>query len=252
MQIIGHRGWRGKYPENSLLGFEELVKSGVNAVELDVIITKDREILVSHEPWFDDGYCISKSRENLFRLDTGEIQQIDCGSKIHSRFPDQKKVKSIKPLFKDLIALWDKLHVKPYIALEVKSESHLYGSYQPFPEEFARLLVDFEKEYLQNYDYFVQSFDPFFLKIYHALKPETKTGLLIEYKTDLENDLRTLGYTPDFYNPDHVLLNDDLVTRIEKSSIGICTWTVNTMKEYNRIKDYPIAGLITDFPERFI
>ena len=65
MKIIGHRGWRGKYPENSLNGFEALSKLGVNALELDVIITKDKEILVSHEAWFDLNYCTSKSEANL-------------------------------------------------------------------------------------------------------------------------------------------------------------------------------------------
>lgn len=250
--VIGHRGWRGKYPENSLLGFEKLAQLGVFAVELDVVITQDGKLLVSHEPWFDGQYCNTPYNQNLYRLSAAEIQKIDCGTKIDNRFPEQTKVRTVKPLFKDLIALWDSLDMKPMIALEIKSESHLYGSYQPFPVKFAQLLIDFEKEYLEQYDYFVQSFDPFFLKTYHKMHPNTKTGLLVENKIDVEKDLQTLGYTPDFYNPEHVLLNDDSVSKIRNANCEIYTWTVNEKIDYNRLLSYPLEGIITDYPERFI
>ena len=251
MKIIGHRGWRGKFPENALLGFQELCKQGVLAVELDVVVTKDNQLLVSHEPWFDGQYCESEFARNFYRLTAQEIQKTDCGSRLDARFPEQLKTKTIKPLFKDLIALWDKLGVKPMIALEVKSESHLYGSYQPFPEAFAQLLIDFENTYLQGFDYFVQSFDSFFLKTYHAMNPTVKTGLLVEYKADVEIDLQQLGYIPNYYNPEHVLLNDVSVKKITEQGCQIFTWTVNKIEDYNRIKKYPLLGVITDYPERF-
>ena len=177
MKIIGHRGWRGSYPENSLLGFKELANLGVQAVELDIIITKDQEILVSHEPWFDPSYCSAATKNNLYRIDSNQIAEIDCGSKLYDRFPGQLKTKTVKPLFKDLIKLWGSLDVKPFLALEVKSESRFYGSYQPFPRDFAQLLIEFEAKYLNGFDYFVQSFDPYFLKTYHSLQPNTSTGL---------------------------------------------------------------------------
>ena len=250
--IIGHRGWRGKFPENSIFGFEELCRLGVYAVELDVVITKDKQLLVSHEPWFDGQYCESQFNQNLYRLSASAIQEVDCGSRVDRRFPDQTKFKTVKPLFKDVIAVWDKLGIKPMIALEVKSESHLYGSYQPFPEEFSQLLIDFEVKYLQGYDYFVQSFDAFFLKTYHKLKPNTKTGLLVENTADIEKDLLLLNYTPNFYNPEHILLNDVSVNKILNFGCEIYTWTVNDEQDYTRLLDYPLKGIITDYPERFV
>lgn len=249
--IIGHRGWRGKYPENSLLGFEELAKAGVNAVELDVVVTQEGELLVSHEAHFDAQYCNTKYPRNLSELTAAEIQKVDCGSKLDPRFPHQLKVKTVKPTFKELITLWERLGVKPFIALEVKSESRLYGYYQPFPTEFAQIVKRFEEKYLVGYDYFIQSFDPYFLKSYHAISGATPTGLLVEYAADFKTDIGRLGYLPDFYNPDHVLLTPDLVNEVKDHGVGIYTWTVNEPKDYDRLLPLGLRGVITDYPERF-
>lgn len=250
-KIIGHRGWRGKYPENSLEGFKALHTAGVDALELDIVVSKNNELIVSHEAWFDHTYCLSNKKDNLYQLSVPEIQEVDCGSKPHPRFLEQKKSRTFKPTLKELVALWKDLGSTPFIALEVKSESELYGSFQPFPEHFAALLVEFEKEYLSQFSYFVQSFDALFLKTYHQINGKTKTGLLVESTANLEQDLDFLAYQPEYYNPEHVLLNDVLVKKLKDLGIKTTTWTVNTHKDFNRLKDYELEGIITDFPEKF-
>ncbi|MCX6297040.1 MAG: glycerophosphodiester phosphodiesterase family protein, partial [Bacteroidetes bacterium] len=57
IEIHGHRGFRGKYPENTLTAFKEAAKAGVDYIELDVIISKDSQVVVSHEPWFNATTC---------------------------------------------------------------------------------------------------------------------------------------------------------------------------------------------------
>jgi len=252
MKIIGHRGWRGKYPENSLTGFKKLNELGVHAVEIDVVVSKERELIISHEAWFDLTYCLAESEQNLFQLSTEEIQKIDCGSKIHPRFMDQEKFFSPKPTLKQAVDLWNQFEVKPFVALEVKSEPQYYGYYQPYASDFAHILNDFEEEHLSEFDYFTQSFDPVFLKTYHKINPKQNKGLLVEYKANLLDDLDFLNFKPQYYNPEHVLLNDKLVSSLESLSIKTTTWTVNTHEEYSKIKDYPLEGVITDYPERFI
>lgn len=250
-RVLGHRGWRGLYPENSLIGFEKLSLAGIDAVELDIVITKDKEILVSHEPWFDLQYCKAKSPSNIYQSTLSAIQKIDCGSKIDTRFPNQLKVASVKPKFSSLIELWNSLGVKPFLALEVKSESKLYGSCQPFALEFAEILLSFEKQYLSDFEYFIQSFDPFFLKTYHSINPKKETGLLLENRVDLYHSLDFLQYKPTFINPEHVLLTDNLMYTLQSENLKTHTWTVNTWEDYLRIKDYPLEGIISDYPELF-
>ena len=105
---------------------------------------------------------------------------------------------------------------------------------------------------MSRYQYFVQSFDPIFLKTYHELRPHQKTGFLVEKVALPEKHLDFLGYQPDFFNPEHILLTDQLMKELDQFKIDVYTWTVNTQKEYDKIADYPLNGVITDYPERFI
>ena len=56
--IQGHRGFRGLYPENSVIGFKKSIDIGVNTIELDVVISKDYRVVVSHEPWISSHICV--------------------------------------------------------------------------------------------------------------------------------------------------------------------------------------------------
>jgi glycerophosphoryl diester phosphodiesterase len=252
MKILGHRGWRGKYPENSLIGFDAVSRLAISGVELDVIINKKGELLVSHEPWFDLAYCQTKEETNLFRLATESIQQVDCGTKFYPNFPNQLKLNTVKPLFSSLVAMWNYLEVKPFIALEVKSETKRYGSYQSFAKPFAEALIKFEKDYLKGFDYFVQSFDPYFLKVYHQLKLGQETGLLVENKIALQEDLDFLGYRPNFYNPEHLLLEPTICQQIIEKGMEIYTWTVNQKDLEHQLSQMGVTGLISDYPELFV
>ena len=95
----GHRGCRGLFPENTLTGFREAIRLGVNTLELDIAVSKDLQLVVSHEPYMHPDFCLkpngqplleSESRTfNFFNMEYEEIKQFDCGSKIHPRFPAQ-------------------------------------------------------------------------------------------------------------------------------------------------------------------
>ena len=75
----GHRGARGLFPENSILAFINALKYPVTTLELDVVISKDHHVVVSHEPWFSDEICEECPYENnLYRLNLDQIQSIDC------------------------------------------------------------------------------------------------------------------------------------------------------------------------------
>ena len=66
-KIYGHRGCRGLYPENTITGFEKAIELGVDGIEIDVVVNKDSQLIISHEPFIDTNYCIvlKSSSENL-------------------------------------------------------------------------------------------------------------------------------------------------------------------------------------------
>ena len=101
MDIQGHRGCRGLHPENSLPAFEKALELKVKTLELDVVVSKDHKVVVSHEPYMSHeialdlfGNEITPKLEmafNLYTMSYDSIKLYDCGSKKHPRFPFQKK-----------------------------------------------------------------------------------------------------------------------------------------------------------------
>ena len=112
LDIQGHRGARGLLPENSIRGFIRAIDLGVTTLELDLCVTRDRKVVVSHEPYISHEICLDPNRSmisedtarslNIFEMTYEQVAQYDCGSLMHTRFPSQGKVKVIKPLLSEV------------------------------------------------------------------------------------------------------------------------------------------------------
>ena len=106
--IQGHRGCRGLFPENSLPAFAHALKIGVRVLEMDVCISSDGQVVVSHEPVMNalyttkpDGNPVLKSEEasfNLYQMPYSEIKKFDVGMRGNSLFLEQVKMAAHKPL----------------------------------------------------------------------------------------------------------------------------------------------------------
>ena len=105
-KIFGHRGCRGIYPENTIEGFKKAIAFGVDGIELDVVVNKNQELVISHESYIDTNYCLTNKIDteslNIYKMNISEIQDIDCGSKFVKEFPNQLKVKKKNQLIKNL------------------------------------------------------------------------------------------------------------------------------------------------------
>ena len=96
IDVQGHRGCRGLYPENSLIGFQKAIELGVQTLELDVVISKDNKVVVSHEPFMNHEIALdafgneiletNEKQFNLYHMPYDSIKLYDCGTKIHPRF----------------------------------------------------------------------------------------------------------------------------------------------------------------------
>src|ERR1700722_10115930 len=109
--IYGHRGARGLFPENTLEGFRYAAGLGIYGIEMDVVISADKKVVVSHEPWMNPKTCTKPDnskinflrRKNLYRMDYETIKQYDCGLRGNIGFPEQKKMAAYKPLLGEVI-----------------------------------------------------------------------------------------------------------------------------------------------------
>ena len=85
--LSGHRGWRGKYPENTMLGFREVLKLDIDAIEMDVHMTADYEIVVCHDA---DLSRTTNSKGLIYRLTLEEVRKADAGIKFGEQFKGEK------------------------------------------------------------------------------------------------------------------------------------------------------------------
>lgn len=255
----GHRGARGLYPENTTAGMQEALKYPISTLELDVVVSQDNQVVVSHEPWMSAEICQSEGKDikdkehNLYRMTYEEIQKFDCGSKKHPRFPDQQKAVEGKPRLKDLLITSEALikNLKRNIAynIEIKStpEDEKAG-YQPSVENFSEVVVKAILGVIPASRFTIQSFDWRVLKYLHRKYPEIKLVALLEGPIKPEAILRELGFKPHVFSPYFKELQPAHVTFFHQRKILVIPWTVNTVPEMKMVKALGVDGIITDYP----
>lgn len=263
--LQGHRGARGLRPENTIPAFILALDSGVTTVEMDLAITKDHQIIVSHEPWMSAEICLQangksikekdQQKFNIYKMDYAQVQQYDCGSKGNERFPEQVKSVQPKPLLSEVIAAIED-HIRSRTQyevdynIEIKTTEDGDGKFHPTPEVFSDLVYNLLDQYLPLERVVIQSFDFRVLKYWHQKYPTVRLAALVENTKSIESNLKELGFKPSIYSPYFELLSKEKVKDLQRQKIRVIPWTVNEEKDMKRIKDMGVDGFITDYPDR--
>jgi glycerophosphoryl diester phosphodiesterase len=258
--LQGHRGARGLLPENTIESCLEALKWGVDGLEIDVVVSKDGQIIVSHEPWmsplicsFPDGKPVNTEGVRLLDLNYEDIKKYDCGLRGHPKFLQQKPVKCYKPTFYDLV---NEVHnsskkpLKPFFNIEIKSLSAYYRRYVPTPNEFVKLLKAPLSTMPEN-SFYISSFDPQVLRVVKREMPKIPLAFLTENTLSVALNIRRLGFIPDMYSPYHRFISPKTVKIAHKLRMKVVTWTVNDVKTAQKLKNWGVDGIITDYPNLF-
>jgi len=264
IDLQGHRGCRGLMPENTIPGFLKTLDIGVTTLEMDLVISGDDQVVVSHEPFFSHeistgpgGEIITKENErsfNMYHMTYDSIAGFDVGLKPHSRFPKQKKIEAVKPLFLDVVKevehyVVQKELAKPFYNIEIKRNPNYDTIYHPNGRKFAELVLKAVSNSGVKERVVIQSFDPESLQIVRELDAEIPLVLLVENSMSSEQNLDILGFTPAIYSPEHVLANASLVEFCKLNNMELIPWTVNDKNEMKRLIELGVDGIITDYPD---
>ncbi|PWS30853.1 glycerophosphodiester phosphodiesterase family protein [Pedobacter paludis] len=261
--IQGKAGARGIMPENTIEGMLKAMDLGVTTLEMDAVISKDKQVVLSQEPYFNNeislmpnGKPISfkdQKKYNIYKMDYDEVKKFDVGSKVHARFPGQMKFKAYKPLLAetiDKVEAYAKEHklAKPVYSIETKTIKNGDNEFQPEPAEFVDLIMDIVNAKKISKRVIIESFDMRTLQYLHEKYPKIQTSLLIDEKEPFEGYIEKLGFTPTIYSPYSVLVGKGLVDRCHEMGVKIIPWTVNTVKEIKYFMSLGVDGVITDYP----
>ncbi|GGG14195.1 glycerophosphoryl diester phosphodiesterase [Pontibacter amylolyticus] len=264
--LEGHRGARGLMPENTIPAMIRALDLGVTTLEMDTHITKDRRVVLSHDPYINhehdlqpDGSEIpaaDKHKYVLYQMDYATIKSFDAGSKFYDKFPQQEKLPAYKPLLSDLIDsvqtyLQQNELPQVYYNIETKSKPSGDGKLHPAPDEFVDLLMEvIEAKGIAEW-VIIQSFDVRTLQVLHRRYPHIKTSLLVENVKGLNKNLEALGFLPDIYSPYYRLVTPKLIKDCHEKGMKVVPWTINELQEMKRLKEMGVDGLISDYPNLY-
>ena len=268
IEIHGHRGARGYFPENTVTSFIEAIKMGVNILELDVVISKDLQVVVSHEAWMNDIFCTkpdgteveenSREKYNLFTMDYSEILKYDCGKRGNTAFPLQEAIAEHKPLLSEVIKALNTFTGENKLPpvkfnIEIKTEEgEKDGVFNPDPKTFVNLVYkEISKQHILKRCN-LQSFDVRILQEIKKKDKEIEIAFLVENKDGFESNLKRLGFVPDTYSPEYILVDEELVKWVQERNMKLIPWTVNETKDIKRMIDLGVDGIISDYPDRVL
>ncbi len=237
-KIYGHRGCKGTYPENTLLGFRKAIEHGVDGIELDVHMTKDGEIVVIHDETLDrttDGIGYIKD------LTLEEIKQYSAGNRFSHlpHFEEEIWSQERVPTLKEVLEL-----LAPYsIELNIEFKTYLF-EYEGI-EKKVHQLVDL---YGNQREVIYSSFYLPTLLTMKKINPDANIAWLLNESMPPQQDyLKSIPLSALHVSKQAVFSH----TNFSKDNIlPLCVWTVNEQEEIKRLLGLNIKTIITDFPEK--
>ena len=260
----GHRGCRGLLPENTIPAFIKAMDY-VSTLECDIVISKDKQVIVSHDPWIEasicshpDGRPVTEAEEKDIRildLTYEELKRYDCGLRGHKRFPNQAPMAVFKPSMNDMVLEVDQYCKEqkkplPWYDIEIKSLPSWYGKFTPEPEEYVAIVLSEIEELGIANRLNLQSFDINILEEVHKQNDKIKLAYLIENLAGFEKNMQKLSFTPEIYSPYYRFVTKKLAKKVHAKGMQLIPWTVNEVKDMKKMIQAGVDGIITDYPNR--
>ena len=233
MKVTAHRGYSGRYPENTMLAFEKAAEAGADEIELDVQLSRDGRVVIFHD-------------ETLERL-TGEKGWIR-----DYRFEELVKFNTARQVYGDKYGFNPVPSLDEYFAwvkntnivtnIELKNGRFYYEGLE---EKTIALISQFGLEERV----FFSSFNHVSLLKCKRIRPVIKCGVLVGGAMAPGNAgfyVRSNGL--DFYHPDFKSVNDEVVANCNAHGVGINVWTVDDIDNLLKMQEWNCRGVITNFP----
>ncbi len=277
MKVIAHRGYCGKYPENTMLAFKKAVEAGCDEIELDVQLTKDGKVVVIHDETIDrvtngSGLVRDYTLEELQKFHAGSVFGDQYGFVNIPSFEEycqwaagQKVTTNIE--LKTGIFYYEELEEKTIEIIRKYGleEKVMFSSFNPLslieakriaPEIPCGFLVDaplgnagyYCKKY--GFEFFHPNganFNPLSLIEAKRIAPEIPCGFLVD--APLGNaGYYCKKYGFEFFHPNGAKLTQEAWESCKKHGVGINAWTINDMGVLEKLYDWDCAGAITNYP----
>jgi glycerophosphoryl diester phosphodiesterase len=249
IQVHGHRGARAVFPENTIPAFAYAIDQGADAVELDVVVTKDDVPVICHDPVLNPKICRGPDdRRVIRRLTFAELREWDCGSLVNTQFPKQNLVPGARvPALDEVLGLASRGSF--LFNIEAKTGR---PELDPTPAGFARLLLKSIDRHNLRPRVIVQSFDFRILLAMKQIAPDIRLAAL--YEDGRLGDFVRIAQSASaqIIAPRRDLVTAARVSAAHSADLQVIPWTANTPAEWDVLITAGIDGIITDDPATLI
>ncbi|HEY2811229.1 MAG TPA: glycerophosphodiester phosphodiesterase family protein [Rhabdochlamydiaceae bacterium] len=262
IEVQGHRGARGVRPENTLPSFAAAIEAGADALEMDLLLTKEGEIVIYHDENINsqliaylDGSPVSSS-PLVHELSLQQIKQFDCGRLVNPAFPMQKQMPGTQiPTLEELFVFLKTSslpHAKDIrLNLEIKRNPFFPQITAPC-EEIVKKLLATVKAHGMSSRVSYSSFDPEVLYVLRKHAPNATIAFLREASltgmVDIAKSLKAKTVSPD-----HELIHSAQdIRNLQQLGFRVVLWTVNEPQRWKELIEWGVDGIITDYPEELV
>lgn len=249
--VHGHRGARAVRPENTLPAFEYAISAGADVLELDLWVTADDVLVVSHDPLINTTICTGPEGERTIRrLTLEQVRQWDCGSKKNPEFPRQEPAPGARiPTLDEVLALAPRGAF--WFNIEMKSQP-ARPELQPEPDKYAQLVASAIRKHRLENRVIVQSFDFRLLRALRQIAPGLRRAALYAgLARDFTELAREAGEAP-IVSPHYSLVTPERVKAAHAAGLQVVPWTANTPEVWDRLIEAGVDAIITDDPKALI
>ena len=231
--IIAHRGASAYYPENTLVSFEKPILMGADMIELDVQLTKDREVVVFHDKKI---MRCTNGKGRIADYTLIQLQVLDAGSWFGKKYEATR----IPRLMEALSLCRDKIAVNIEIKTEAVTDEVAGGI-----EELCLKIA--EQSGMRDHIVF-SSFDPRAIKHLRQIDSKASVAVLFEkrhYGSTLPSDIIE-SLEADAFNCSQRELNSKWLSNLKLNNIPTNIYTVNDEKNMKRLIKMGISGIFTN------
>lgn len=233
MLVMAHRGYSGRYPENTMLAFRKAVEAGCDGIELDVHETSDGHLVIIHDDFVDrttdgSGLVCRHTLSELKKLNAAKLYEGVCAPEEIPAFDEYCRWLAGQDIFTNI---------------EIKTDNYYYPAIE-------QKIWDVICEYGCEKKVMFSSFNHISLQVIKRIAPDVPVGALTLSDGGVHgfagDYCRQCGF--EYWHPKYDVLDDDNVRNCRENGVGINFWTVNGLDFAEKLEEWGCSGIITNYP----
>lgn len=236
MKVWAHRGFSGKYPENTMLAFKKAVEAGCDGIEMDVQLTKDLIPVIMHDENVDR---TTDGTGRICEMNYYELCRLNCS--YPDKFQDTFAPEKI-PTLEEFLQWMAEEATEIVTNIELKNSVYYYAGMED-------IVIAMIRKYHLEDRIILSSFNNASVELCGQKAPEIARGFLVESRVENAGPY-VKACNAHYYHPDLKTLKEEDVRNCAQSGVGVNVWTVNETEDIERMKKWGVNAVITNFTDR--